>query len=216
MIYYWIFLVAFLISVIFAPIYIKFATKLKFGQNILEYVGEHKSKQGTPTMGGVIFILPTILVSLFFIQGDKTIAVFCLLVFLAYAIVGFLDDFIKIKFKRNLGLRAYQKIIFQIGIALIVAIFIYKHQIFSSLYIPFSGIQINLGWFVIPFVILVFLATTNSVNLTDGLDGLAGGVSIVFFLVMVFISNICLNFSPFQLEESYISNIQKFIRIFSL
>ncbi len=206
--YYWIFLTTFIVSVLFAPFYIKFATKLKFGQNILEYVGEHKNKQGTPTMGGVIFILPTIIVSLFFVQGNKFLSIFCLLVFFGCGLVGFLDDFIKIKFKRNLGLRAYQKILFQIGIALIVAFYIYNHSSFSNIYVPFFNNQIHVGWLIIPFVVLVFLATTNSVNLTDGLDGLAGGVSIVFLIIMVFISNICLKSSPLQIVQEYSTQIQ--------
>ena len=108
---YSVFLFSFTLSLVIAPFYIKLARRLKFGQNILEYVGEHKGKQGTPTMGGIIFILPTIIVSLFFLKSNITIPLLCLSVFLAYSIVGFLDDFIKIKYKRNLGLRAYQKIL---------------------------------------------------------------------------------------------------------
>ena len=182
-------LVSFLLSTIIAPIYIKFAQRLKFGQNILGYVKEHESKQGTPTMGGVIFILPTIISSLIFCQKEYTISLIILSVFFAYGIVGFLDDFIKIKFKRNLGLRAYQKIIFQLSIAIIIAVFIYKNQPFASFYLPFTSQSVNIGIFIIPLVILALLATTNSVNLTDGLDGLAGGTSLVFFLIFILLNN---------------------------
>lgn len=185
---YLVFIITFAISMIFAPFYIKFAKKVKFGQTISEYVGEHNSKQGTPTMGGLIFILPTILVSIFFFKGQKLVPILCLAVFAAYALVGFLDDYIKIKFKRNLGLRPYQKIIFQLLIAIIVAVFAFRNPELSQIWLPFSKTRVNFGWLVIPYIVLVFLATTNSVNLTDGLDGLAGSVSFVFFVVMAFVA----------------------------
>ena len=186
---YFVFLITFVVSLIFAPFYIKFAKKLKFGQTISEYVGEHNIKQGTPTMGGLIFILPTIIVSLFFFKGQLLVPILCLAVFGAYGLVGFLDDYIKIKFKRNLGLRPYQKIIFQLLIAVIVAFFAFRNSELSQIWLPFSNIRVNFGWLIIPFVVLVFVATTNSVNLTDGLDGLAGGVSFIFFVVMTFVSS---------------------------
>lgn len=185
---YLVFIITFAISIIFAPFYIKFAKKVKFGQTISEYVGEHNSKQGTPTMGGLIFILPTILVSIFFFKGQKLVPILCLAVFAAYALVGFLDDYIKIKFKRNLGLRPYQKIIFQLLIAIIVAVFAFRNPELSQIWLPFSKTRVNFGWLVIPYIVIVFLATTNSVNLTDGLDGLAGSVSFVFFVVMAFVA----------------------------
>ena len=156
------FIITFLVSIIISPIVIFITKKLKFGQNILGYVEEHSSKQGTPTMGGIIFIIPTIIVSLFFISSNLTIPLLVLTVFLGYGIIGFLDDFIKIRFKRNLGLRAYQKLIFQLLIAVIVAFFVYKSNLISTkIYIPFTKNKIDLGIFIIPFVILVFLATTN-------------------------------------------------------
>ena len=181
-------LISFLLSLFFAPLYIRFATSLHFGQNILGYVKEHESKQGTPTMGGIIFILPTIISSLIFCKGDLQIALIILSVFLAYGIVGFLDDFIKIRFKRNLGLRAYQKIIFQLSIALIIAFFIYNNTPYSSFYLPFTFSSVSIGLLIIPLVILAMLATTNSVNLTDGLDGLATGTSLMFFLIFILLN----------------------------
>ncbi len=186
---YYCFLVSFILSVIIAPFYIKIAKKLKFGQNILGYVEEHYSKQGTPTMGGFIFILPTIIVSLIFAKSNLTLSLLCMAVFLSYAIVGFLDDFIKIKFKRNLGLRAYQKIIFQLAIALAVAFFVYKNDMIRGIYLPFSLTKVDFGWLIIPFIVLVFVATTNSVNLTDGLDGLAGSTSLIVFLFIALINS---------------------------
>ncbi|MBR1984168.1 MAG: phospho-N-acetylmuramoyl-pentapeptide-transferase [Clostridia bacterium] len=208
------FIITFLVSIIFAPVVIKLTKKLKLGQNILGYVEEHSAKQGTPTMGGVIFILPSILVSLFFLKSNLTMPILCLAVFLAYGIIGFLDDFIKIKFKRNLGLRPYQKIIFQLLLAIIVAVFVYKNNLIgSSVFIPFTVNKINLGWFIIPFVITVLLATTNSVNLTDGLDGLAGSVSLIFFIAITLVSSFYLNFSTIAMQSEYSVQIQNLINI---
>ncbi len=203
------FLITFFVSLIFAPFVIKLSKKLKFGQNILGYVSEHSSKQGTPTMGGIIFILPTIIVSLFFLKSNLTLSLLCLSVFLGYAIIGFLDDFIKIKFKRNLGLLPYQKIIFQVLIAVIVAVFVFNNKMLTnSIYLPFSVNKIDLGAFIIPFIILVFLATTNSVNLTDGLDGLAGGVSLIFFFAIAIISNFYMSFDINSLQPEYVLQMQ--------
>lgn len=207
---YLVFIITFVVSLIFAPFYIKFAQKVKFGQTISEYVGEHTSKQGTATMGGLIFILPGIIVPLFFLSGQKNVALLCLAVFAAYGLVGFLDDYIKIKFKRNLGLRPYQKIIFQLLIALIVAFFAFRNPELSQIWLPFSRIRINLGWLTIPFVVLVFLATTNSVNLTDGLDGLAGSVSFVFFVVMAFVATFYMQF----VGGEYVMQVQNMNTIF--
>ncbi len=204
-----VFLITFLIAVIFAPLVIMFTRKLKFGQNILNYVTEHSSKQGTPTMGGIIFIIPTILVSLFFFKSNLTIPLLTLVIFLGYGVIGFLDDFIKIKFKRNLGLLPYQKIIFQVVLAIIVAVFIYRNNLLGSeIYLPFTLNKIDLGIFIIPFVVFVILATTNSVNLTDGLDGLAGGVSFVFFIAIALITEFCLNFYSSALQGEYINQMQ--------
>ena len=177
------FLVAFVIAVLLAPLVIKITKRLKFGQNILHYVESHSQKQGTPTMGGLIFIFAIIIASLIFINNNHSLAIVTLAVFFGFAVLGFLDDFIKIKFKRNLGLRAYQKIIGQVGLSLIVSLFVYFNPLVGSkIYLPFTNIQLDLSWGIIPFVMLVFIAATNSVNLTDGLDGLAGGVSIAYLM----------------------------------
>ncbi|MBQ8430838.1 MAG: phospho-N-acetylmuramoyl-pentapeptide-transferase, partial [Clostridia bacterium] len=154
-------------------------------QTILKYVEEHKSKQGTPTMGGIVFFLTTFLLIFIFLDYE-TNWFLCLMVGFSFALIGGMDDFIKIKFKRNLGLLPYQKIVGQLGISLILALYIY-YQVGTSLSIPFFNNQINVGWFIIPVVITTCLATTNAVNLTDGLDGLAGSVSVVVLAITMVI-----------------------------
>ena len=153
--------------------------KLKFSQTILKYVESHKGKSGTPTMGGIIFILASIVTYAIFAGEDSLFAWLSLAIMAGYGVIGFLDDFIKIKFRQNKGLSPWQKIFGQVGIAIIVGVFVYL-KVGTS--IDFLGMTINLDWGIIPFTIFVFLAITNSVNLTDGLDGLAGGVSSVYVL----------------------------------
>lgn len=177
---YLLFVIGFLVSILFAPIIIKFIKKLKCGQNILSYVDSHMVKQGTPTMGGIIFLLSLIAVFLVsFNENCRLISVVVLVTF-SYGLLGFLDDFLKIKLKHNEGLKAYQKFVGQLGIAIIIAIFIYKtNMVGNYIYLPFGMKTVEIDWWIIPFVVVFFVAVTNSVNLTDGLDGLAGGVSMV-------------------------------------
>ena len=177
------FLVSLAIGLILAYPTILLCRKLKIGQTTLHYVEEHKGKSGTPTMGGVIFILSSIVGGCIFFSSQNLNAWLCFLVMLGYGLLGFLDDFIKVKFHQNEGLKPYQKIIGQMGLALIMSIYVYL-KVGTS--ISFFGLNLNLSYFIIPFVILVYLATTNSVNLTDGLDGLATSVTsviAVFFTV---------------------------------
>lgn len=175
--------VSFFVTVVFLLLLIPILKRKKAGQEILSYVEEHKSKNGTPTMGGIAFLLASIIVSFLFFDGQKTLALLALAVFFAYGVTGFLDDFIKIHYKRNLGLRAYQKLILQLGIAGILAFFCYDNTLlYGTLILPFGNGEISIGMWIIPLVIFVFLATSNGVNLTDGLDGLATTTSIVYLL----------------------------------
>lgn len=175
--------ISFIICLIISPLVIRIIKKLKASQPLYEYVDMHNKKVGTPTMGGIIFLFGILITSFIFLSGQAKLAVVSLGVLLSFGLVGFLDDFLKIKHKQNLGLRAYQKIIFQVAISLIISLFAYSSDLVgSSVYVPFFNLELNLGAFYIPFTVLVFLAVTNSVNLTDGLDGLAGGVSLSYIV----------------------------------
>jgi len=178
-----VFLIVFIISVILYLIFIPILKKIRCKQQVLNYVKVHSVKNGTPTMGGIIFVLVAIIFSLLLCNKNNTLAIFCLAITFSYMVVGFLDDFIKVKNKQNLGLKAYQKIIFQISIAIVVSIFCLKNSL-TIINIPFTNKYVNLRFYIIPLAIFVFLATTNTVNLTDGLDGLAGSVSVVYLLAI--------------------------------
>ena len=178
----------FLISLIISPFIISLIKREKVKQVILQYVDNHQSKEGTPTMGGIIFLISISIVAFIFFKNSSTLAVVTLLVFIAYGVNGFLDDFIKFKFKRNLGLKAYQKILFQLAIAGAVSYFVYTSPIVgTTLLVPFVNITIDVGWWIIPITIIVFLACTNSVNLTDGLDGLAASTVMCYMLSFIFL-----------------------------
>ncbi len=179
------FLTAFAVCLVFLFILLPLLRKLKAGQEILVYVTEHSSKQGTPTMGGIAFIFSTVIVTLIFCGVDSRPVTVALAVFFGYGTVGFLDDFIKIRYRRNMGLRPYQKIIVQLAIAVTVALFVYNEpSVGDKLRLPFSDKQVSLGPWIIPLVIFIYLACTNGVNLTDGLDGLAASTTLCYLVGM--------------------------------
>lgn len=176
------FLVAAIISIAIGAITIPLLKKLKFGQNILSYVSEHDYKSGTPTVGGIIFISSCIIAYYVFRSEENRLSEVCVAVFVAYALVGFIDDFIKIKLHRNEGLNPVQKTLFEIIIAVIVSVYAYTRGL-TKVSIPFTNTVVDLKFWYVPLCAFCFIATTNSVNLTDGLDGLAGGVTYVYALV---------------------------------
>jgi len=185
-----------------SPFVVLILRRLKAGQEILKYVEWHKSKTGTPTMGGWIFILPLILLSGFILSKDTPLANIAVLASLGYALLGFLDDYIKIKAKKNLGLRAYQKIIGQGGIAILVGVFYLLANPDGRIFVPFFNTTWDIGFWILPLTILVLIATTNSVNLTDGVDGLAGSVSLVYFIFAAVIISIVSGF--LQIAETQV------------
>lgn len=182
-------LLSFVLSAVLCVLLIPVLRKIKAGQNILVYVKEHKNKSGTPTMGGLAFITAVFIASVLLINSKDRATVLTLVVGLAFALVGFLDDLLKRKHKENLGLRAYQKFSFQALIAVFVGIYCFRTGL-TSVYIPFTYKTLEVSWGIIPLIVFTFLATVNAVNLTDGLDGLASLVSIPFFSVLGII--ICL------------------------
>lgn len=173
------FAATFILMLIILPV----LRRLKAGQYILGYVKEHKSKSGTPTMGGLAFIAAIIIVSLCMCGLQTAEINLTVSITAGFAIVGFLDDFLKIYRKENEGLKPYQKIFFQTAISTVAAMYCYVNGI-TSIYIPFcGGFKADIDWGIIPLIILVFTATVNCVNLTDGLDGLAGGTSCAYLIV---------------------------------
>ena len=178
------FLAAFAASFVLTALLTPLLKRLKAGQYILGYVKEHKDKGGTPTMGGFAFITTVIVLApAFYGVGNRTVNL-TLVIVGGFMFVGFLDDFLKIYRKDNQGLRPYQKIIFQTAIAAIASVYCYMNGL-TVLEIPFgSAIVLDIGAWVIPLTLFVFLATVNCVNLTDGLDGLAGGTGMAFLSVL--------------------------------
>jgi phospho-N-acetylmuramoyl-pentapeptide-transferase len=173
--------VAFVLTLIMGPLFIPILRRLKFGQQIrTDGPQGHLKKQGTPTMGGVIILLALALASLRF--ADKNIDLLILLIAsLGYGLVGFLDDYIKIVFKRSLGLTAKQKLIGQLLISAVVCFLLIKQGHSTDLFIPFTEFHFNPGWLYFPLMAILMLGASNAVNFTDGLDGLLAGTSAIAF-----------------------------------
>lgn len=176
-------LTGFAFSLVLCLVFIPVLRKLKAGQNILSYVKEHKSKSGTPTMGGLAFVFAALIATAIFMREAERSVVLALAIGLAYMAVGLIDDFLKKRRKENLGLRAWQKFSFQTVIAVLAGVFCLRAGL-TSLHIPFINICVEIGFWIFPLAVFTFLATVNAVNLTDGLDGLAAGVSVPFFAVL--------------------------------
>lgn len=181
--------IAFLIVLLLGPLVIPALKKFKFGQSIREEGPKsHQVKAGTPTMGGVMFIISLFITCIVVFRDVTGALIVALITTVGYGVIGLLDDSLKIIRKKNLGLRAYQKLIGQVTFALILTIFAYKN-IGSDVHIPFTNMLVDLGWVYIPFMVFVIVGATNAVNLTDGLDGLASGVTLiisVFFAVVTY------------------------------
>ncbi len=186
-----------ILCLLITPFLIPMLRRLKFGQSIRdEGPSWHQIKSGTPTMGGIGFILASVVATIvvmlfqFKIRYDLLIPV---LTALAYGMVGFVDDFIKVVKKRNLGLSAKQKFLAQLLVAILSTLTMnYMGHISGELIIPFMSRTVDIGLFIIPLTILVQLSVVNSVNLTDGLDGLAASVTLIvslFFLLCALLTD---------------------------
>lgn len=180
-------MLGFVLSLITGLITIPYLRKHKIGQSTSKLINErHIKKEGTPTLGGIIFILPTILSLIFlYLRGSINInhnLIIIVFVFIAYALLGFIDDYLKIKYHNNKGLSTTIKFILQLIIAIIFYI-IYKYNGgLTDLTISLFGFKLQLGFFFGIFILFLLVGTTNAVNITDGLDGLCGGLSTMAFL----------------------------------
>lgn len=187
-------IIAFAVSAILCPIVIPFLHKLKFGQQVREDGPQaHLKKQGTPTMGGLVFLTAVVITSLLYIRDYPRI-IPVLFMTVGFGVIGFLDDYIKIVMKRSEGLNPVQKLI---GQFIITGIFVYylvcSGEVDTSMLVPFTGgfehgLYLNLGFLFIPFVFFVVLGTDNGVNFTDGLDGLCTSVTILVATFLTIIS----------------------------
>ncbi len=186
-------MIGFLVSIVAGIILVPLLKKLKAKQTLSTYLSKaHKDKADTPTMGGLIFILPTIISIIILLLLNKiefTYNLFIVLfVFLSYAVLGFIDDFLIIKRKNNVGLTEIQKLIGQILIAIVFFYIYMKSGAEPVVEIYTLGIEVPLGWFYGVFILFMLVASSNAVNITDGLDGLAGGLSLIAFLTFALIS----------------------------
>ena len=185
---------AFLISSAFGKVYIPWLIKQKAGQQIKSEVTQHEGKAGTPTMGGVMFILASVVVCLTvgfdgMLHGNFE-HIFVLMFALVFGAIGFLDDWEKLKKKENMGLSSRSKFLLQLAAAL-VFILIMRQIGFvrPHLYVPFSNRTVYMPeWLYFVFAAFVIVGTVNAVNITDGVDGLATGTSLPVFLFFVVVS----------------------------
>ena len=186
-------MIGFIIAAITGLIIIPLLKKLHASQSLSIYLERtHKSKIGTPTMGGLIFILPTLLITLIFIYLKKVEVTYNLIIiiftFISYAIIGFIDDYLIIKKHNNKGLTKSQKFTMQVIVAIIFFYLFMKSGSEPLLWIHSLNFKLDIGWLYGIFILFVLVASSNAVNLTDGLDGLAGGLSVISFLTFGIIS----------------------------
>lgn len=182
-------MIGFILAIISGLILIPFMKRKKMQQSESIFLrGQHDNKQGTPTMGGFIFIVPTVITVIILLLTDKlqwsNNLFIILFVFLAYALIGYVDDKLIIKRRNNIGLTEFQKIIAQLVVSLITFYLLMKSGHATQLYIYSLNIKIPMAWFYGIFLLFILVASSNAVNITDGLDGLAGGLSLIVFLAL--------------------------------
>ena len=186
-------MIGFLFSTILGLILVPLLRRMRVGQKISEFVGvAHKKKEGTPTMGGLIFILPTVLTTIGLILFDKISYTsnlgIVLLVFIGYSCIGFIDDFLSLKKGNNEGLTTYQKLFMEVLIAIGFFYIYMKNGGQTAWVVGTLHIDLELGWIYGLAILFVLVGASNAVNLTDGLDGLAGGLSAISFIAYALIS----------------------------
>lgn len=180
-------MLAFFVAVGVGWFLIPMLKKLNCKQSISSFTAfAHASKNGTPTIGGLIFIIPTIITMLvLYLRGSVVInsnVLIILFVFVSYALLGFIDDYLKVRAKNNDGLSIPTKLFIQVLIALVFFYIYMRGGGDAYLVITSLGINVNLGWIYGLFILFLLVGSSNAVNLTDGLDGLAGGLSLIAFL----------------------------------
>ena len=186
-------IIAFAISALLGPVVIPFLRKLKVGQTERKELESHLKKNGTPTMGGIMILASIIITSLFYVKDyPKIIPILFMTV--GFGVIGFLDDYLKVVLRRSDGLLAWQKMILQIIVTGVFAVYMVKYSgVALTMLIPFSGGKyLDLGWLAIPVLFFAVVGTVNGTNFTDGLDGLASSVTIMvatFFSVVAIGTN---------------------------
>ncbi len=186
-------MIGFLGAVLLGLFLVPILKSLRVKQTISEYVSfSHRKKVGTPTMGGLIFIVPTVFATLILLLMDKleysdNLGI-VLIVFIGYALIGFMDDFLSIRRHNNEGLTEVQKLFGQVLIALVFFFLYMKNGGQTAIIVSTLGINIELGWVYGLFILFVLVGASNAVNLTDGLDGLAGGLTAIAFIAFSLVS----------------------------
>ena len=186
-------IIAFAISALLGPVVIPFLRKLKVGQTERKELESHLKKNGTPTMGGIMILASIIITSMFYVKDyPKIIPILFMTV--GFGVIGFLDDYLKVVLRRSDGLLAWQKMILQIIVTGVFAVYMVKYSgVALTMLIPFSGGKyLDLGWLAIPVLFFAVVGTVNGTNFTDGLDGLASSVTIMvatFFSVVAIGTN---------------------------
>ena len=186
-------LLGFLFSTILGLVLLPILRHFNIGQRVSAFVRQsHIKKNGTPTMGGLIFIIPTLVGTIALALTHKIAYTsnlgIVLLVFFGYALIGFLDDYTSIKRDNNEGLTVYQKLILQVLIALGFFYIYMRNGGATSWVVGTLGIDVEMGWLYGIFILLILVGASNAVNITDGLDGLAGGLSAIAFVAFSLIS----------------------------
>ncbi len=181
--------IAFILTAVMGPYFIPALHRMKFGQEVRDDGPQaHLKKQGTPTMGGIMFLLAIVVAVLIHVlrQGGNPELLLVLLLTAGFGLVGFADDYLKIRRHQSEGLNPKQKLLLQLVLTAVFAVLVYRYtDIGGRIYIPFCGVgeeafSLELPfWLFIPFVLFVVLGTDNGVNFTDGLDGLCSSVTIV-------------------------------------